>query len=145
MAEKGLRPRTVGRTEFTHKQPLRHIDKVMSSCAGIVVIALERLLIERGFDKRGSTEEHPLSDVTVATPWAQIKSAFAYAKGKPILVVRQDNVRADGLLEGRYDWYVYSTPLDPAFLSEREFNGVFDSWHKEVRHKVGFFSYRQGG
>ncbi|MFX5321115.1 hypothetical protein ABTD29_19880, partial [Acinetobacter baumannii] len=52
-----LRPRTVGRNVFTHKSPLHFVDELMNHCAGTIVVALERLSVERAVDKRGSTQE----------------------------------------------------------------------------------------
>jgi hypothetical protein len=43
LANNGLRPRTVGRNEFTHKQPLQLVDELMDKSGGVLVIALERL------------------------------------------------------------------------------------------------------
>jgi len=54
MTTRGLRSRTVGRNEFTHKQPLKLVDDLMNRCAGALVIALERIFIETAIDRRGS-------------------------------------------------------------------------------------------
>ena len=143
LGDKGLRPRTVGRNEFTHKQPLQLVNELMDRSAGALVIALERLAIANGFDKQGSPDQEPITDVAIATPWNQIEAAFAYAKQIPLLVIRENKVRDDGLLEGRYDWYVHATDLDPAFLTSLEFKGMFDSWRRDIRRRAGWFRYRR--
>jgi hypothetical protein len=78
----GFKARTVGRTDFTHSKPLLLVDNLMDKCAGALIIAFERIAIERGFDKRGSTQQKPLLDERLATPWNQIESGMAYAGGQ---------------------------------------------------------------
>jgi hypothetical protein len=138
----GLRPRTVGRNEFTHKQPLQLIETLMDGSAGVLVIALERMMIQTGFERRGTPDQKTISNEALPTPWNQIEAAFAYVKRLPLLVIRETAVRADGLLEGRYDWYVHSTDLDPDFVNSTAFNGTFESWLRDVRRRAGWFRYR---
>ncbi|MFA5950907.1 MAG: hypothetical protein WC807_11565 [Hyphomicrobium sp.] len=138
-----LRPRTVGRSDFTHARPLQFIDGLMDRCAGTIVIALERVCIERAFDRRGAPQEKVLENVVIPTPWNHIESAFAYAKALPILVIKDERARDEGLLEKGYDWYVHSTGIETEFLTSREFQGTFESWLRDVRRRAGWFSYRK--
>jgi hypothetical protein len=142
IAKKGLRPRTVGRNEFTSRQPFQLIEARMAKSAGVLVIALERVLVETGLEKRGSADQIPISNATFPTPWNQIEAALGYAKRLPLLVIRETGVRPEGLLDGRYDWYVHSTDLDPAFVTTPEFNGTLDSWSKDVRRRAGWLRPR---
>ncbi|MTD95578.1 hypothetical protein GIW81_14655 [Hyphomicrobium sp. xq] len=141
LASKGLRSRTVGRNEFTHKQPLQLVDELMDRCAGTLVIALERLFLETAIDRRGSDAARPITGA-LTTPWNQIEAAFSYARKLPLLVIKEDCVREEGMLEGRYDWYVHSTQLDGEFLTSREFEGTFQSWKKDVKRRAGWFGCR---
>lgn len=142
LRENKLRPRTVGRNEFTHKQPLRLVDELMRKSAGAIVIALERIQIRDGNELGGPPAGKIIRNESIPTPWNQIEAAFAYARRLPILVIRQDTVRAEGLLEGRYDWYVHSTELDPKFLRATEFTGTFESWKRDVCRRAGWFGFR---
>ncbi len=143
LTQNGLRPRTVGRTEFTHKQPLQLVDELMNRSGGALVIALERISIEQGVERRGAPEQAAISNAAISTPWNQIEAAFAYAKRLPLMVIKENRVRSEGLLEGRYDWYVHSTELEPAFLVSPFFKGAFDSWHRDVRRRAGWFGCRR--
>jgi hypothetical protein len=140
---KGLRPRTVGRTVFSNQQPLKLVNETMSRSGGALIIALERLEIKDGSERGGPPSGSTISNEHLCTPWNQIEAAFAYSKGLPLLVVRQDTVRAEGLLEARYDWYVHSTKLDVSFLSTLEFEGTFESWRRDVFKRAGWFRYRK--
>jgi hypothetical protein len=57
---------------------------------------------------------------------------MAYTKGQPILVIIEEGVKADGLLEKGYDWYVMSVKPEVNVLTTPEFNGVLSSWKKKV-------------
>lgn len=138
----GFRPRTVGRTDFTHTKPLQLVDNLMDKCAGALIIAFERISIERGYDRRGSTQQVALAGERLATPWNQIESGIAYAKRVPILVVKEEGVRGEGLLEKGYDWFVHSTPLTEDFVNSPEFLGTFKSWSLEAKKRAGWFGCR---
>jgi len=129
---RGFRTLTVGRNYFPER-PLVAIREKMRRSAGAIVIALERIRIENGYEKRGSSEQSELSEINVATPWNQIEAAFAYAMRLPLLVVKDRFVKADGLLDGRYDWYVQEGDLGPDFLKSQEFLARFDNWSRRVR------------
>ena len=143
LASSGLRARTVGRTEYSHQQPLRTVQDLMERCAGTVVLALERVSIESATERRNGVGETRIQNVTLPTPWNQIEAALAYSHRMPLLVLREKTIREEGLLEGRYDWYVQAVELDLASLSTAEFRGVFDSWCRDVHRRAGWFRYRR--
>jgi hypothetical protein len=104
----------------------------MEECTGILVIALERIYFENGFEKRGGEHENTLTNIKVATPWNQIESAMAYAKGIPILIILEEGVKNEGLLEKGHDWYVMTVKAHESSLTTTEFNGVVSSWKEKV-------------
>jgi len=142
LASSGLRARTVGRNEYSYKQPLRAVEDLMSKCAGSVVVALERLAIERAVERRNAPDEQRIENVALPTPWNQIEAALAYAHRMPLLVLKEKRIREEGLLEGRYDWYVQEVELDLVSLNSAEFRGIFDSWSRDVHRRAGWFNYR---
>ena len=127
-----LIPNTVGRNKFSADAPLKAVYNLMDECSGVMVIALERTYFEKGIEKRGGQNETALSECRFATPWNQIESAMAYAKGIPIMVIVENGVRDEGLLEKGYDWYVMKVKLDPTSLMTDEFNGVLGSWKSKI-------------
>lgn len=128
----GLVPQTVGRNVFSADSPFNAVTKLMESCSGVVVIALERLYIEAGSEKRGGAAQAALGGVKVATPWNQIEATMGYVRKLPLLVLVEEGVRADGLLEKGLDWYVQTVSLDRASLSTTTFNGVLASWRQKM-------------
>ena len=128
----GLVPQTVGRTYFTADSPFTGVNTLMDACEGVVVVALERIFVEHGIEKRGGPTEAAFHGIKLATPWNQIEAALASSRGLPLLVVVEAGLRQDGLLEKGFDWYVVSAPVDPVALSTAEFNGVLAAWKQKL-------------
>lgn len=128
----GLVPQTVGRNVFSADSPFTAVTKLMDSCQGVVVIALERLYIETGVEKRGGPAKAALGDVKIASPWNQIEATMGYGRKLPLLVLVEEGVRADGLLEKGLDWYVQTITLSHDSLHTSTFNGVLASWKQKL-------------
>ncbi len=79
----GLNPQTVGRTYFTADSPFTGVNKLMDSCRGVVVVALERLFVEAGTEKRGSSSAVDVAGIKMSTPWNHIEAALGYARNLP--------------------------------------------------------------
>lgn len=128
----GLVPQTVGRNVFSADSPFSAVTNLMDSCSGVVIIALERLHIENGTEKRGGSSQAKIANVKVATPWNQIEATMGYVRKLPLLVLVEEGVRADGLLEKGLDWYVQTVTLDRTSLTTTTFNGVLASWKQKL-------------
>jgi hypothetical protein len=59
----GLTPHTVGRNTFSADAPLKTVTELMDRCAGTVVIALERIYLADGLEKRGGSGQTVLSNI----------------------------------------------------------------------------------
>jgi len=128
----GLVPQTVGRNVFTADSPFTAVTKLMDKCQGVVVIALERLYVEVGSEKRGGNSQAAISSVKIATPWNQVEATMGYGRKLPLLVLVEEGVRADGLLEKGFDWYVQTVSLNRESLNTPIFNGVLSSWKQKL-------------
>ncbi|MCP9835790.1 MULTISPECIES: hypothetical protein [unclassified Cyanobium] len=132
LRSESLIPKTVGRNTFSADAPLKAITELMERCCGIVVIALERSYFPSGLERRGGPRQENLADTRLPTPWNQIEAAMAYTKHLPLLVIVEDGLKAEGLLEPGYDWYVQTLPLAETALGSNEFNGVLADWKEKV-------------
>src|SRR5580698_5937848 len=99
----GLEPRTIGRNYFRNDQPLKTVTECMNECAGAIVIAFERIHIDRGTEKRSSPDESEVSGMNLPTVWNQIEAALAYAAHRPLLVLVENGLKLEGLLQTGYD------------------------------------------
>jgi hypothetical protein len=127
----GLNSRAIGRNEFSVQQPLKHVMELMNECSGTVVIAFERIHIEKGTNQRNSDKVELIKDENLPTVWNQIEAAMAYTLGHPLLVIAESGLRKEGLLE-TYDWYIQWVSLNKSALYTPEFTGLFLDWKKRV-------------
>jgi len=132
LTENGLRPRTVGRTDFSMGKPLKKILDVMKTCSGAVVIAFERFHFDRGVELKGGSNETIISDVSLPTVWNQVEAGMAYVLGQPLLAIAESHLRSEALLEAGYDWFINWVDLTPASLRSPEFQSTFLKWLKKV-------------
>ena len=135
LRSEGLIPHTVGRNTFSADAPLKTVTQLLDNCSGAVVIALEREYFPNGVEKRSGPNETPLVDIKLPTPWNQIEAAMSYSRGLPLMVIVEQGIRAEGLLERGYDWYVQMVKPDPAALTTSEFNGVLSDWKAKLTQR----------
>jgi len=137
LRSESLIPQTVGRNTFSSDAPLKAVTELMDRCSGIMVIALERSYFPIGTEKRGGSSEKDMQNISLATPWNHIEAAMAYSRRLPIFVITEEGLKAEGLLEPGYDWFVLSVPLDPSKLNTPQFNGILSDWKgKILKHKA---------
>lgn len=132
LRENKLNPRALGRTDFSSQQPLKFIEEVMRECSGTVVIAFERFHIEHATEFRTGSNERQHQNIKIPSVWNQIEAGMAYVLNHPLLVIMEKGLKADGILEFGYDWYVQHVDIDPKVLEGREFIGVFEDWKQRV-------------
>ncbi|MRI45261.1 hypothetical protein D5301_24000 [Stenotrophomonas sp. MH181796] len=132
LRSEGLTPKTVGRSHFSSDAPLKAVNDLLDKCAGTIVIALERIYIQQGLERRSGPSEKPLSGVSLTTPWNQIEAALSYSRARPLLVIVANEIRPEGLLEAGYDWYVQRLDPKPESLNTVEFNGILADWKRKL-------------
>lgn len=120
--------------------PLKAIRRLMFESNGLITIAFGRTHVAAGsgnFRSDMDIEERPLRDVWFTSPWAHIEPAMAYQIGLPVLIFRETQAVADGILEhGVLGTYMPEVELN-ADLDEY-FNGpawahVIAKWEGYVR------------
>ncbi len=131
----GMNPRAIGRSDFSHKNPLKFIEDLMKQCDGAIIIAFERLHVSEGIEKRGSENPIEIKDENIPTAWNQIEAAMSYALGLPLFVLVERGCRNEGLLEAGYDWYVQRITMSRETLQTKSFVGAFVNWKNELEQK----------
>lgn len=133
LCSKNLDARTVDEYGTTNKQPLTDVAGRMTHCYGAVILAFERIFIERGLSRRGvERREVALERIALPTVWNQIEATMAYTLGLPLLVVADRSLLDEGLLEDKYDWRVKRVDLEDEITKDPEFLGIFEDWRKTV-------------
>lgn len=144
LEHRGITPSTLGVTDYDMDAPLTAIRRLMVESNGLITLAFKRTFVSAGTSNLGSDIEgrkpQPIDNSWLTSPWAQIEPAMAYQLGLPVLILREKDVLADGLLErgvvGTYmPEFDLSRPIDEYFESV-EWNSLVGKWEGYVRAVV---------
>lgn len=136
LEENGFTSQTLGVNYHGISAPLVNIKTMMSECYGLLSIAFRRAYVEKGTGKPGTElanqEEYDISEKWITSPYCQIEPSMAFQIGMPILIFRENEVIADGILEkGVIPHYMpvfdLDTPIDEYFKSS-EWTKLIKDW-----------------
>lgn len=134
---------TVGRNSFSISQPVKFARDLISKCDGIVVIAFERVRVDKGRDKPDSKDEKTVDGRLLPTVWNHMEAAMGYAHDLPILTLVASGLYREGMLSDRFEWLAQEVKLTPNYLTEDQFNQAFKDWldrikeRKRTPHRMG--------
>ncbi len=141
---RGLEPRTLGVTDYDMDAPLTAIRRLMLESSGLITVAFRRTEVRDGVLRSGTDVddqvETALKGVWYTSPYCQIEPAMAYQLGLPVLILRERQVLAEGLLEkGVIGLFMpefdLAKPVDQYFASP-EWNDIIGKWEGLVRSVV---------
>lgn len=143
LQEREMQPRTLGVTDYDMDAPLTAIRRLMLESNGLITIAFRRNLIKDGIGKPQSDigeKEYNLSNKWLTSPYCQIEPSMAFQLGLPVLILREKDVIAEGILEkGVMGVYMpefdLSGNLDNYFKS-KEWIQIIQKWESCVRKVV---------
>lgn len=139
LESRGLKPRTLGITDYDMDAPLTAIRRLMMESNGLITIAFRRAFIEKGSGKPKSDNEYDISNQWLTSPYSHIEPAMAFQIGLPILIFRESGVIADGILEqGVTGLYMPEINLDNEinYFDSQEWIQVIGKWEGHVRAVV---------
>jgi hypothetical protein len=130
----GFEPKTVGITDFGNASPLQIVRDLMFECSGAVILGLSQFQASGAMLKPGTKASEAIGDVVLATPWNQLEAGIAYALSLPLLVIREQSVRAEGIFDPQVgDYFVHQTSLTSDWLESDRFTQPFEQWANLVR------------
>jgi hypothetical protein len=114
---------------------IKMIEATMNDCSGAIILAFERVYIERGQEFRGGSLPNrmprPLTDARLTTVWNQIEAAMAELRGLPLLIMFEKGLRIDGFLEHN-TWRPIPITLDVGQLGTDDFRKRLTNWKSRV-------------
>jgi hypothetical protein len=117
------------------EETIKYIEATLSECSGAIILAFERVYVEKGEEFRGGQlprrTPKPLTNVKLTTVWNQIEAALAELRGLPLLIMFEDGLRIDGFLEHN-TWRPLAITLDTAQLSSDGFRERITDWKTRV-------------
>jgi len=146
LRSRSLEPKTLGVTDYDMDAPLKAIRRLMFESNGLITVAFRRLYIERGTLRKGADTVAAQKSVAavkgewITSPYCHIEPAMAFQLGLPVLIFRENGVRAEGILEkGVLGTYMaeFSVDENPSlYLSSEESKALIQQWEGRVRRVV---------
>jgi len=105
LEERGLTARTLGVTDYDSDAPLTAIRRLMLESNGLIAIAFRRSrhdkMVVNANSDIGDRPERVVEGSWSTSIWAHVEPAMAYQLGLPILLLREHNVLAEGVIRAR--------------------------------------------
>ena len=135
LADYDIQLDTLGDSFWSVKNPLSPIQKKMKEVYGCVVLAMERFYSKEGIYKRGGAQEKNAQDEYFSTAWTQIEAAMAYQMELPILILKEERLKGEGMLDGSiHEWLIIRVnPENPYELDDEPIRSFIKSWIQEVK------------
>lgn len=129
----GIRPRRLGKTDYTRESPLKAVIGLIDKCSAAIIMGYPQMIISQSV-LRGTKLDN--NGISFSTPWNHIEGALAYSAKIPVLVVADDGVGGGIFDHGVTGEMVLSADLkrinwheDPSFAQP------FEQWRSEFIRK----------
>jgi hypothetical protein len=133
----GLEWRSIGRTDYPHKNPLHEVSVLARHCSGGLILGFSQFETSSGLWKRGTANESKQKGVVhFPTPWNQIEAGILFALQRPLLVFRDSDIAGGVFDNGVTDLFIHDMPNKQMSAPQRRaLKEVFASWASEVRQR----------
>lgn len=135
LAELGMEPRALGRTDYPSDFPLKEVLVIAKHCSGGVILGFEQFYATAGTWRRGTTEEKDIVGPTAfPTPWNQLEAGILFALGRPLLVFKEGALSGGVFDPGVTDVFIHKMPMGRLSQANvNELREVFLNWQRKVR------------
>lgn len=98
---------TLQAKDYSPYESLTVLNEMIKRCYGMVILAFGHTYIQSGIFKKGAVknknffeaEEQSLDGKWITSSFCQIEGAMAISNNIPILIIKQKNLRIDGILK----------------------------------------------
>jgi hypothetical protein len=134
LQQEDFQPQMLEPRDYPPSGALAEIDRIISSCAGAIIVGFPQLHVREGSWRPGTPQEQPVQGGSYATPWNQVEAGIAAAYSLPVLMLTERNVR-----EGVFDLApgehrIHRAALDGS-LEDAAFKSAFTAWCADVRER----------
>jgi hypothetical protein len=130
---RGLRARTIGKTDFPNVSPMKAVEQLMRQCSGAVILGFPQTVMYEGVSKPGTSNEAILKNTILPTPWNHIEASMAFMLDLPLLVIRDRGLEGGIFDVGTTGNFIHTFPLNTQeWLGNQSFLQPFNEWHREV-------------
>ena len=129
MINLGLKPRTLGVSDYPNKSPLDEVIEIMASCQGAVVLGYPQIEVCKGLVKG----DEIAAPVTLGTEWNHLEAGLAYSAGLPLLVFHHLTVTRGIFDRGVLNAFLHCIDLTSSNWSmQPAINGAIGKWKDSV-------------
>lgn len=130
---RGMRARTIGKTDFPNVSPMRAVEQLMRQCSGAVILGFPQTVIQKGISKPRTDNEKLIENVLLPTSWNQIEASMAFMLDLPLLVIRNNGIEGGIFDIGTTEHFIHTFNLDSKeWIGKPSFLQPFNNWYKEV-------------
>lgn len=97
----GLNPVNLGKNNWSYTSPMNPISSLITSCKAAVIVGLERYHSYIGYEKGNIESIHRRT----TSPWIHIEAGMAYQAGLPLLILKEKQLLAEGILDPNVSEY----------------------------------------
>lgn len=130
---RGLRARTIGKTDFPNVSPLVAVKNIIEQCSGAVILGFPQTIIQQGISKPNTINATNIENLLLPTPWNHIEASMAFMVNLPLLVIRDQGIESGIFDIGSTGNFIHTFPMgSKEFLRKPSFLQPFNEWYKEV-------------
>ena len=124
----GLKPRTIGSTDYPTESPLDEVMRIMDECEGAIILGYPQIYVIKGNIKASEKNDLPLP-----TEWNHIEATLAYAKNLPLLLIHHKGISRGIFDRGAIGKFIYEKDLSTNnwFLAEN-ISGALMKWKASI-------------
>ena len=135
LAEEGLQPRSLGRSDFPEFDPITEVYYVARACYGGLVLGFSQIEATHGVIRRGTPGEATLAKPHFfPTPWNQLEAGILSALRKPLITFVEKGVSGGVFDKGAIRGFLQE--FDPAAMSVHDWEQIRERirlWTANVR------------
>lgn len=105
--EKNIETITLEAKDYSPYESLTILNEMIKRCYGMIILAFGHTYIHHGIEKKDaiksdiffSSEEKYLKELWITSTFCQIEGAMAISNNIPILIIKQNNIKQEGVLK----------------------------------------------
>lgn len=125
----GIKPRTLGCTDYPTESPLDEVITIMDECKGAIILGYPQIYVLSSVIKESGKD-----DLLLPTEWNHIEATLAYIKKMPLLIIHHKGITRGIFEHGAISKFIYEKDLTKTnwFLSE-DMTGALKKWKSSIK------------
>lgn len=136
--KKNIETITLEAKDYSPYESLTILNEMIKRCFGMIILAFGHTYIQQGKEKKGAVEnefffeskEKNLEGLWITSTFCQIEGAMAISNNIPILIIKQNNLKKEGILKdddnifSTFDFDLYSKESIDDYIEKLDTDSV---------------------